>query len=462
MTRRCTSAAERRRHRHPTVEALAELMTAASGSDELRQLLDHHMAVCLPCRRRYQKVLGLAREFGHWDYTVVVAEAKEAPALWHRLEALPYRKQLKAVETGERYQTWALCRLLQRKSGELASRNPKAATELANLAVAISRHLDAAYDLDWIHDLQALAWAYLGNARRELGKLDSSDDAFAEAEQLRRVGTGYPSVEAEALALVALLRRDGRSFAEAAALFERVHDLSGRTEQWEIADPDAEDASRAGEARVHQAWCVYHQGKAEAALALLAETDSQLFARRHDLALAARCGRTWCAVRLGRLGDAKVEMAAAAALAKRSRDGAAALRLSRAQARIARTPAELELAERALRSAAPELGGMGQGVDAALISIDLASLYLARGDLEAVQALSTEVASLVPVPEFGAEGAQALLVFQRACESRGLTPGLAESLAATLERARRPSLAWWASGTLFPEDTPDDARSAAE
>lgn len=433
-------------------------MTATGGSGDVQRVIDHLVALCPPCRRSYDKLRRLAREFGHWDYTLAVAETREAPGLWQRLEALSDPEQLQAVEAGERFQTWGLCRLLQRMSGETAGRSPETASQLAKLAVAISRHLDAAYDPDWIHDLQALSLGYLGNAWRALGEVRSAADAFGGAETLRLAGTGYPSVEAEALALLALLRRDEHRLAEAAALFERVHALSSSGAEWEIADPDAVDPRRAGEARVHQAWCVYHQGHAEAALALLAQAERLLGGgRQAGLALAIRCGRTWCAIRLGRLAEANVELAVAAQLAVRSGDDGARLRLSRAGVRIAQEPAELELAEQALRAAAPELERMDLGVDAALVYFDLASLHLAAGAIDSVQALSNEVLSLFRSRELGKEGARVLLLFQQACQRRGLTIELAETLAATLERTRRPSLAWWsASGTLFPEETTPD------
>jgi len=291
------------------------MMTGASSAEELQGVIDHLIAVCPPCRRTYGQLRRLTREVRHWNYSLVVAEAEQAPALWQRLEGLPYLEQLEAVETGEGFQTWGLCRFLQRMSGEIAGRSPVTASQLANLAVAISRQLDAAYDPDWIHDLQAVSLAYLGNARRALGELRSAGDAFDSAAALRLAGTGYPSVEAEALALEALLRRDQHRLAEAAALLDRVHALSSSAAGREIADPDAVDPHRAGEARVHQAWCVYHLGNAEAALALLAEAERLVNGgRQADLALALRCGRMWCAIRLGRFTEARAELAAAAEL----------------------------------------------------------------------------------------------------------------------------------------------------
>ncbi|HVR08678.1 MAG TPA: hypothetical protein VMW75_11585, partial [Thermoanaerobaculia bacterium] len=440
---------------HLTVKVLAELMTAASGLDDLHPLLDHLFALCPSCHKSYDKLRQLTREFRHWDYALVVAEAREAPALWRRLAALPYAKQLLAVETGDRFWTWGFCRLLHRMSGDVAARDPESASQLANLAVAVSRHLDAAYDPDWIRDLQAVSFAYLGNARRLLGELRGAADAFDTAEALRLSGTGYPSVEAEDLALEALLRRDQHRLPEAVALFDRVHALSSSTAEWAIADDDAHDPDRAAEARLHQAWCVYHLGDAAAALALLQEAECLLDGGRHaDLALALRSGRVWCALRLGRLADARAELTSAAQVAERTGDRCARLRLTRAEVRIAQTPAERKSAEPALRAAARELDQMDLGVDAALAYLDLANLFVSAGAGDALPPLGGDLLSVLSSRELGKEETRLLLLVQQACENGRLTPALAAGLASELERRRRPSLEWWSASEALPSSAP--------
>lgn len=90
---------------------------------------------------------------------------------------------------------------------------------LASLAVRVPRHLEAAYDSDWIADLHALSLCYLGNAWRVGGELRSPGDAFDAARSLRLAGTGYPSIEAEALAPPwAMMEADSYLFREDSAV----------------------------------------------------------------------------------------------------------------------------------------------------------------------------------------------------------------------------------------------------
>ncbi|HYL72052.1 MAG TPA: hypothetical protein VEY89_12190, partial [Candidatus Dormibacteraeota bacterium] len=197
---------------------MAELLVAARGSATLDRALRHLLALCPVCQRGHDALRRLTREAHHPDYAIVLAESREAPALWRQLAALPYASQLAAVEGEESYQRWGLCRLLQRRSGEASCRDPVSAARLANLAARIPRYLEPAYHADSIRDLQALSLFYLGNAWRALGEPHGAADAFDAARALLLAGTGDPVIAAEALTLEALLMRDRDELAEAVAL----------------------------------------------------------------------------------------------------------------------------------------------------------------------------------------------------------------------------------------------------
>ncbi len=95
------------------------------------------------------------------------------------------------MEEDEDLHAWGLCQLLLTKSREAVFSDPAQAVDLANLALRVVRHLGEAYDVEWVLDLRARCFAYLGNARRVLGELRSADDAFTKAEAcLARSGSG--------------------------------------------------------------------------------------------------------------------------------------------------------------------------------------------------------------------------------------------------------------------------------
>ena len=49
------------------------------------------------------------------------------------------------------------------------------------LALRVVRRLGEVYHPDWVRDLRARCFAYLGNARRVLGELRGAYDAFRKA-----------------------------------------------------------------------------------------------------------------------------------------------------------------------------------------------------------------------------------------------------------------------------------------
>jgi tetratricopeptide (TPR) repeat protein len=451
--------------RHLTLEDLAQLLT--TGPDEEAQPVLHHLfAVCPTCRDAYERLRELSREVRYWDLTVALAEARQAPELWQRLEQLPYAKKLRAVKTEPAYQTWGLCRLLQHKSAEISCPSPTIAAQLAKLAIALSGELDLSYDEEWVQDLRAVSYAYLGNACRLLGELESAERAFDASRALRDEGTGYPSVEAEALALEALLRRDQHRLDAAVDLLERVHAIHTSSE-WHLADPDAADPHRAGEALLQKAWCVYHLGRQEVAQSLLEQAGSLLDAQRQPrLERARRCGLVWCALMLDRLDEAEARLAAACEVVD-LRPIEDRLRLRRAQARLEVARGRPEAAFEALAEGVRALPDPAPGFDGMFALIDLAQLDLRMGGPDStprVAALLREVAArLMPardLGEMGQEGRRPLRLLEEAGDAERLTPELLDRLASTLERLRRPSLRWWSGWGTNLAEMPIDETSA--
>jgi hypothetical protein len=450
---------------HLNLALLAELLMAARGSESIDRTMRHLLARCGACRRGRDALRRLSREAHHPDYVIVLAEAREAPALWRQLAALPYASQLAAVEADESYQRWGLCRLLQRLSGEAACQDPESAGRLANLAVRIPPFLEPAYHPDSIRDLQALSLCYLGNAWRALREPHGAADAFDAARALLLAGTGDPAITAEALALEARLLRDRRELANAVALLDRVEAIYGAAgghgegaEGAEGAVLDDGDSERAAKARLDRAWCLYHVGRVEEARGLLERTAAQLDAQRHPRpALAVRSGLAWCGLSLA-APDTETRLAAAIQLAGQVGDDADRLRLRRAEARADLATGERGLAEQALRAAAAGFIERDLGVDAALSFLDLAALYLREGAQQSIfQQLSADLLPVFFYSEVGRQAMAFLLWFQQACETGKLTPGIIASVAQAVEGQRQPSLAWWSAPEIPPKEGTGDA-----
>jgi len=293
---------------HLSREAMAALASGLPGPEGglCRETLLHLLGRCTACLAVYQDLQRLGREFGHWNWSIAVAEWGEAPELWRRLVELAYPAQLAVVEAEENYQTWGLCRWLQRRSGECVEAEPAQAARLAGLAAHVAEHLDAAYDVAWVRGLRAVCLACLGDARRELGELTGAADAFATARRLLGAGVGSPAFEAEVWTREALYARDRGQLHQAIELCAAAQAVFAGS------DADAADRHLAGWALAHEAWCHHHMGRPDLALVRLDEAQRLVdVGRDPGLGAGIRLGQVWAALALGQAEVAAAVLRAA-------------------------------------------------------------------------------------------------------------------------------------------------------
>lgn len=419
--------------RHLSLITLAKLATGRIGAEEIQQLvIPHLVGVCAGCREIHQELQRLKQEVGHWDEMVVVLEGLDAPELWQRLQPLPYDQQLRQVEEDGGLQTWALCRLLLRKSLDATLHRPELAVQLAFLAVKIALHLGEAYHRDWVMDLRALAFAYLGNARRVVGELQSAADAFYDAHSyLRRSGTGNPRVEAEILDLEASLLREERRFGAALELLERV--IATYTGE----DPEVRDLHLAGQALVKKASTLEQTGDVGQAIAVLREAALLVVEERDPrLVLCLRHNLVCFLSAAGKSEEAAALLPEVKKLALRLGNDLDLVRLRWAEGRVAFGSGQRGPAEQAFKEVQREFLERDMGYDAALVSLDLAILYAQEGCIPELKQLALDILPVFSSREVHREAMAALLLFQHACEEERLTVELARQLASLLKRER--------------------------
>lgn len=420
---------------HLSLETIAQWMTGDLSFEDLTGLVVPHFFACCPdCRARYEEIQRLKKEVGHWDERVAVSEGPRAPELLAALMRRPFDEQIALVEEEPDYQTWGFCQILLRTSREAAFDDPLAAVNLAELAVTVATGLGTAYDPCWVADLQARSHADLGNARRILGELRSAETAFREAESRLRGSTGNPLVEAEILGMKGSLRRDQRRFADALELMTRAFDLYR----------EHGDSHGFGMSYLKRAKILEESGDPQAAVDLLreavavidagAEPQLHLYAR-HNLAnclsLAGRFGEAE-----GMLPDLRADFGRLGRLAK----PLDLVRLQWVEGRVACGLGRAAEAETAFRHVQGELLGRGMGYDAALVSLDLAILYIEERRTAELQRLAVEIMPVFQARDVHREALATLVIFQKACEQERLTVQLAVQLAASL-RQDQPSAA---------------------
>lgn len=139
---------------------------------------------------------------------------------------------------------------------------PRRALQLAQLAVELARLLPCeAVSAELRADLQAEAWARIGNAQRLVGEYREAERSFQRAEVLRSKGSLDPLIETELLRFQAHLRKAQRRFREALALAEQAVEVAER----------CGDRCAAGSAQIVVGTTLYRSGQpAEAVIALSA------------------------------------------------------------------------------------------------------------------------------------------------------------------------------------------------
>lgn len=417
---------------HLSVETLARWLSGVLEHDEmLRVVIPHFLAACPGCLERYQEILRLQEEVGHWDEEVAVVEGLRAPELWDRLARLPYPEQLRAVEADEELHAWGLCQLLLKMGQEAAFTDPAKAVELANLALRVVRHLGAAYDTHWVMDLRARCFAHLGNARRVLGELRSAEDAFIKAETCLVRGTrGNAEIRAEILDLKSSLRRAQRRLDEALTLVDEALSLYR----------EAGEEHGIGKSLLQKAKILEERGELDGAIALLRQFTVEIDRFREPrLYNCARCNLLSCLVLAERFEEAEAFLPDVRNLFRETAQPLDLLRLRWIEGNIDLGLGRLGPAEAAFREVQQEFLQRRMGYDAALVSLDLARLYAQEGCIEELKGLATELMPAFESRDVHREALVALLMFQKACEEERLTVDLAREIAMYLRRERRGS-----------------------
>jgi len=162
----------------------------------------------------------------------LIWERQRAPRLWQTLEKHPQGWRLLRIRNDRRFHTWGLYQCLIERARGLAGSDPSAATESAELALAVARCLDPAeYGEAQTADFQATAHAALSEVQRQDNDLPAAWESFAAAESCLQEGTGDPLEQAELeLLRERLLRDSGRereadwAHRRAQSLFRRIGD----------------------------------------------------------------------------------------------------------------------------------------------------------------------------------------------------------------------------------------------
>lgn len=166
-------------------------------------------------------------------------ERAEAPALCAQLLSAPPDEQPEMLIRDGRFHTWGVCEVLLERSLAAAEADAAESGRLAALVLTASSQLDEAlHCAPVVQDLEARAWACLGESKLQVRDLPGAEEALRSAASRLAHGTGDLLVEARLLEFEASVRRQQGRTSEAAALLKQAesryreaneHHLAART-----------------------------------------------------------------------------------------------------------------------------------------------------------------------------------------------------------------------------------------
>ncbi len=317
-----------------------------------------------------------------------VRPLEEAPErLLAELGSLSPKEQIRRAGSDPRFALPQLVHFLSDRSHARRYHAPEEMLQLADVARAAAEACTAenAGGALRLADLQALAWGHYGNALRVGGRLREAEEALTRAATLREAGTGDPPLRATLLEKLASLSTFQRrfeasiSFAEAAGQIYR----------------DLGETHMLASALVQKAIATLYSGDTETALDIL-NCAIPLIDHEGDphLLLAACHNLVHCYVGLDRPEQALSIYTETRELYKEFSDSLIQLRMGWQEGTLLRDLGHLREAESSLLQARSGFMERGLMYEVAVISLDLAALYV---KLRSAEEVRQTVVAAVPI-----------------------------------------------------------------
>lgn len=442
---------------------------SAAEAEASGKIVSHFLAGCALCHQqleslgwdesRVERLLELRAEMlrdeldmaplAGYDYDAAFAGAERALAaffaegrtpqvpaedLWSELSPLSAEQQVQRMGSDRRFANPDLVRQLIDGSRTLRYQDPRKIQHLAHLACIAAEGcaVDDCGSPERLADLRAQSWRQYGNALRVQGRLREADAALARAQRLCEEGTGDPPLRARLLAQKASLRIAQRRFEEALYLTEE----SGR-----IFRAIGQLSSLAG-TLVQKATAHLYSGSPEEAVRAL-NRALPLIAPEEDphLLLVACHNLVRCYVDLGQPEQALSLYFEAKDLYHEFTDALILLRAGWQEGQLLRDLGYLRAAEVALLTARNGFSRQDLLYEAAMVSLDLAAVYVHLTDREKLEQTVVEAVPIFRAIGVDREVLASLLQLRQLAEDRRQAFELIRALASQVEAFGRRRLA---------------------
>ncbi len=335
----------------------------------------------------------------------------------------PEDREGRLTTARSRFRSPSLVRLLLEESRRRLPGQPAEALHFAELAWKVANRNPGTPEF---YELYVLATAARANACRAQDENSQAEELFALARQIMdKHGVTDPAVIARVDDLMGSLRKDQRRFPEAERLLKRAAVLYGLARSHD-------DQARAL-IKLADTYCARGSfGQAiettQTALGLLGPQSDPF------LHLCAHYNRAFYLVSAGHLDEAADQLEMDEPLYRRFPEPWARLRLLWLRGDIAAGKGDLAAAEQAYLETREGFIVHQWGYDAAMVSLDLAILYLRAERLTDVQQLAEEMLPIFQAQDVDRESMAALRLFQAAAHRREVTVDRVRELAARLRQ----------------------------
>lgn len=342
------------------------------------------------------------------------------------LRELPAPRRLERIREDPRFHSVRLVEALLEEAESSLSQDPLVSEDLSHCALEVMRSVGSEIeDRPEAYDLRAQAWIHIANAQRIRSDWACAHNAFETAETLLGQGRRDPLLRAELLYRKSILLREQRRFEES----EKVIDQAIAIYRWAGNDR--------GLCRclIIKARIFEYRDDPERSIPLLGEA-ADLVSEEDDAYLLPGIWQNLalCLVKAGEPEEARELLPA---IHKRCSELGPhyQIRIRWLEALIARDLGEHDEAERILRQVREKFIHDGIGIDAALASLDLASMLLEQGRTSETRQLAEEMLPIFDSLDIRREAFASLILFQQAALREEATVQMVQEIAACLRRA---------------------------
>ncbi|MFW6012422.1 MAG: hypothetical protein ACOC92_01790 [bacterium] len=379
----------------------------------------------------YGQVLdGLIEEFSRESQQLEAQRAVAGELVKELVELTPEQRCL-LIRNSPRFHDWALVERLLGESQAGWSEKPEVSARYAETALEVAEVLQAdGFRAQLLMDLKAEAWSYLANCRRIQSDLYAAQDAFRSAWECLAAGSGDSMTRARVLELESSLKRAMRDFEGAESLLVEAirHYRSLKERHLE------------GRVLMNVANLLWMRGQFDESLAAMQESTSLLdFEREPSLFFLLQQNIMLALLEIGRLEEARAMLPGIRDLARSRGNRIEGLKLRWAEGLLFSRLGQAEMAEKFLTQAREGFLLAGIGYSVALISLDIAAIYLDQGRTDELRQLARETYPIFASRGVHREALTAWELFRQAAERDLVTAQLLEEVAGRIRRVKGPT-----------------------